>query len=168
VQKLAEAHPPAGVVLLSSVPPRGILLLSWPLFRREIKHVPEMLLSRPVAVDPRDAADLFLNKVDPAEVASFIPLWTPASGRVGREITFGRVAVDAKCIRCPMLVVAGADDVAIPPRVQRKIAAKYDATFRTYPGNGHFLIWESGWDRIAADVAGWLDQHLVAAPARSA
>jgi pimeloyl-ACP methyl ester carboxylesterase len=155
-------------VLLSAVPPGGIPLLSWPLFRREIKHVPEMLTSRAVVPDPRDAADLFLNRIEPAEVASFLPLWTPASGRVGREITFGCIRVDETRITCPVLSVAGADDVAIPVRIQRKTAAKYGATFRRYEGNAHFLIWENGWDRIATDVGAWLDQHLARSQARSA
>ena len=168
VQKAAESVSPAAVILLSSVPPRGIPLLSWPLFRRELKHVPEMLASKAVIANPRDAADLFLNRVDPAEVASFVPLWTPASGRAGREITFGRIAVDGEGVTCPLVVVAGADDVAIPPRIQRKVARKYGAPFRVYERNAHFLIWEAGWDRIAADVATWLDQALSQPAARSA
>ena len=167
-QKAAESLAPAALVLLSSVPPRGIPLLSWPLFRRELKHVPQMLASRPVIVSPRDAADLFLNRVNPAEVASFVPLWTPASGRAGREITFGRIAVDEKRIACPVMVAAGADDVAIPARIQRKVARKYGAVFRVYEGNAHFLIWENGWDRIAPDVATWLDQTAARPAARSA
>jgi non-heme chloroperoxidase len=167
-QKAAESMAPAALVLLSSVPPRGIPLLSWPLFRRELKHVAHMLASRAILVNPRDAADLFLNRVDPTEVASFIPLWTPASGRAGREITFGRIPVSAERIRCPVLVVGGADDVAIPPRIQRRIARKYGATFRLYEGNAHFLIWEKGWDRIATDVGSWIDEHVVRVAARSA
>ena len=168
VQRATEWVSPAALILLSPVPPGGIPLLSWPLFRRELKHIPGMLASRAVIANPRDAADLFLNRVDPAEVASFVPLWTPASGRAGREITFSRIAVDAKRITCPVLVVAGADDVAIPPRIQTKIARKYGAPFRVYDGNAHFLIWEAGWDRIASDVAAWLDQALTQPAARSA
>jgi alpha-beta hydrolase superfamily lysophospholipase len=167
-QKATESVSPAALILLSPVPPGGIPLLSWPLFRRELKHVPEMLASRAVIANPRDAADLFLNRVDPADVASFVPLWTPASGRAGREITFSRIMVDAERVTCPVLVVAGADDVAIPPRIQKKVARKYGAPIRVYEGNAHFLIWEAGWDRIASDVAAWLDQALSQPAARSA
>lgn len=167
-QKAAESVAPAALVLLSSVPPRGILLRSWPLFRREIKHVPEMLFSRTIVPQPQDAADLFLNRVDPADVASFIPLWMPASGRVAREITVGRIAVEASDVPCPVLVVAGAHDVAIPSRIQRKVARKYGAPFRLCESNAHFLIWEAGWDRIASDVASWLDKTLTRPAARSA
>ena len=160
MQKAAESLAPAALVLLSSVPPRGIPLVSWPLFRRELKHVPEMMLSRSVIANPRDVAALFLNRVDPPDVTSFVERWTPASGRVGREITFGCIAVDAKRVAAPVLAVAGADDVAIPPRIQRKVARKYGAAFRVYERNAHFLIWESGWDVIATDVAAWMDETL--------
>ena len=156
-QKAAESLDLAGLVLLSAVPPRGIPLLSWPLFRRELKHVGAMLGSRAIVADPADAAALFLNRVDSDEIVSFLPIWTPASGRAGRDITLGRIAVDPSRITCPVLVIAGADDVAIPPRVQRKVARKYGATFRVYDGNAHFLIWERGWDRIAGDAAAWID-----------
>jgi alpha-beta hydrolase superfamily lysophospholipase len=165
-QKAAESLDVAGLVLLSPVPPRGILLISWPLIRRQTKHVGAMLRSRAILVDPADAAVLFLNRLDPVELVSLIPRWEPASGRAGRDITLGRVAVDASRIRSPVLVIAGADDVAIRPRVQRAIARKYGATFRIYQGNAHFLIWEPGWDRIAADVAAWIDQDPGSVPLR--
>jgi hypothetical protein len=42
-------------------------------------------------------------------------------------MTLGSIAVDAKRIECLVLVVAGAEDVAIPPRIQRRIARKYGA-----------------------------------------
>ena len=160
MQKAAESLAPGALILLSTVPPRGIPLLSWPLFRRELKHVPEMLTSRSVVATPRDVADLFLNRVDPAQVASFVERWTPASGRVGREITFGRIAVDAERVTSPVMGIAGGDDVAIPPRIQRRVARKYQAPFRVYEQNAHFLIWEAGWDAIATDVARWLDEVL--------
>jgi pimeloyl-ACP methyl ester carboxylesterase len=168
VQKAAESLAPAALVLLSAVPPRGIPLLCWPLFRRELKHALAMLTSRAIVADPTDVAALFLNRVDPADAVSFLSRWTPAGGRVGREITFGRIAVDAARITCPVLVIAGADDVAIPPRIQGKVGRKYGATFRVYEGNAHFLIWEPGWDRIAGGVATWIDQHVSHVTARSA
>ena len=167
-QKAAESLAPAALVLLSAVPPGGIPLLCWQLFRREVRHLGAMLTSRAIVADPTDVAELFLNRVDPAEAKSFLERWMPASGRAGREISLGRIAVDANRITCPVLVVAGADDVAIPARIQRKVALKYGGMFRVYERNAHFLIWEPGWDRIAADVAHWIDQHVSTVRARSA
>lgn len=155
-QKAAESLDPAALVLLSSAPPRGVLLLSWPLFRRQMKHVPAMFASRPVIADPADNAALFLNRLSPAEALELAPRWTSTSGKAGRELTLGSIAVDANLIECPVLVVAGADDVAIPPRIQRRIARKYGAEFRVYDGHAHFLVWEPGWERIAGDVAAWV------------
>jgi pimeloyl-ACP methyl ester carboxylesterase len=159
-QKAAESLAPAALVLLSSAPPRGIFLFSWPLFRRQMKHVPAMLASRAVIAEPRDTNALFLNRLSPSEALELAPRWTSTSGRAGREMTLGSIAVDAKLIECPVLVVAGADDVAIPPRIQRRIARKYGAELRVYDGHAHFLIWESGGERIAGDVAAWLEAQV--------
>lgn len=156
-QKAAESLGPAALILLSSAPPRGILLFSWPLFRRQMKHVPAMLASRPVVADPADNTALFLNRLSPSDALELAPRWTSTSGRAGREMTLGSIAVASNLIECPVLVVAGRDDVAIPPRIQRKIARKYGAEFRDYEGHAHFLIWEPGWERIAGDVAAWLE-----------
>jgi pimeloyl-ACP methyl ester carboxylesterase len=163
MQKLAERIETPALVLASAVPPRGILLWSWPLLRREIKHVPEMLTSRAITPSPDDTYAVFFNRLSVEEARSFEPRWVPASGRVGRDISLGRIAVDAARIRCPVLVVAGADDVAIPPRIQRRVARKYDADFRVFPGNAHFLVWEPGWDRVASAIADWLDARVTAA-----
>ncbi|MDQ4080602.1 MAG: alpha/beta hydrolase [Gemmatimonadota bacterium] len=156
-QKAAESLAPAALVLLSSAPPRGIFLFSWPLFRRQMKHVPAILASRPVMADPADTTALFLNRLSPSEALELAPRWTSTSGRAGREMTLGSIAVEANRIECPVLVVAGTNDVAIPPRIQRRIATKYGAEFRDYDGHAHFLIWEPGWERIAGDVAAWLE-----------
>lgn len=160
-QKAAESLAPAALVLLSAVPPRGIPLLSWPLFRRQLKHVPAIVASRAITADPADTSALFLNRLDAHEALELAPRWTPTSGRAGREMTLGSIAVDARRIKCPVIVVAGADDVAIPPRIQRKVARRYAATFRLYEGHAHFLIWERGWERIATDVATWLDEYAL-------
>jgi alpha-beta hydrolase superfamily lysophospholipase len=157
VQKAAESLAPAALVLLSAVPPRGIPLLSWPLFRRQIKHVPALLASRSVSADPVDNNVLFLNRLPPSEALELAPRWTSTSGRAGREMTLGSIAVDSRLIKCPVIVVAGTDDVAIPPRIQRKVARKYGAEFRVYDGHAHFLVWEPGWERIAGHVATWLE-----------
>jgi pimeloyl-ACP methyl ester carboxylesterase len=156
-QKTAESLAPAALVLLSSVPPRGIPLLSWPLFRRQIKHVPALIASRPMNAHPADTNALFLNRLSRSEALELEPRWLATSGRAGREMTLGSIAVDSDRVEFPVLVVAGADDAAIPPRIQRRIARRYGAEFRVYDGHAHFLIWEPGWERIAGDVAAWLE-----------
>jgi pimeloyl-ACP methyl ester carboxylesterase len=160
VQKVAESEETAALVLASVVPPRGIPLLSWPLVRRELKHVPAMLASRVIQPSPDDMYAVFFNRLTPEEARSFEPRWTPASGRVGLDISLGRVAVDPSRIGCPVLVVAGSDDVAIPPRIQRRVAHRYKADLRVFAGNAHFLVWEAGWDRVAGEIGAWLDHHV--------
>ena len=80
----------------------------------------------------------------------------PESGRVARELSLGTVAVDAGRVRCPVLSVSAADDRFVPPGVGRRIADKYGAAYRVFPGHGHFMIWEPGWERPAGEIEQWV------------
>jgi alpha-beta hydrolase superfamily lysophospholipase len=65
--------------------------------------------------------------------------------------------VDARRVRGPMLVVAGSDDRITPAKMVRRVARRYGATLREYPGFAHMLLMEPGWERIAGDIADWLE-----------
>ena len=70
-------------------------------------------------------------------------------------------AVDARNIRCPVLVVAGGEDKVISPVTCRKTAQLYPgATFREAAGRGHFLIMEEGALQLAESCADWLAHAL--------
>ena len=46
-------------------------------------------------------------------------------------------------IRCPTLVSVAEDDVLVPPRFSRELAARIPgAELRTIPGAGHVYFWE--------------------------
>ncbi len=46
-------------------------------------------------------------------------------------------------IRCPTLVSVGEDDILVPPRFSREVAARIPgAVLRTVPGAGHVYFWE--------------------------
>ena len=75
---------------------------------------------------------------------------------------FGTVKVDAGKVRCPVLVVNGGKDRMISPALARWTAERYGAELRLYPGNGHWLIEEKGWEKIAGDVGEWLESKFAA------
>jgi len=79
------------------------------------------------------------------------------SGRAGREIMLGAVAINARQVRCPMLVLAGDEDRFVPQRVARRVAAKYDAPLRLMDGRGHLMMQEPGWDAAAGEIERWID-----------
>lgn len=155
-QKLAEAGAVRAAVLLCSAPPRGIPLVSRALIARQIKHVPAMLSSRPIVGTRADHDVLTFNRVPVGERAALFAQLVPESGRVARELSLGTVAVDASRVRCPVLSVSAADDRFVGPAVGRRIAAKYGAEHRLFAGHGHFIVWEPGWERPAADIEQWI------------
>ncbi|MFN2566311.1 MAG: alpha/beta hydrolase [Gemmatimonadaceae bacterium] len=156
-QKLAELGALRAAVLVSPAPPRGISPLSLRLMARQAKYLPALLLSREIRVGRDDADAIILNRVPFAERATVFSRFEPDSGRAGREITLGAIAVDQRRVRCPMLVLAGDEDRFIPLRVARRVAAKYGAPLRILPGRGHLMMREPGWAEAAAEIEKWVE-----------
>jgi pimeloyl-ACP methyl ester carboxylesterase len=151
------AHGLGRVVLVSPAPPRGIPLVSLPLIARQIKYVPALLGSREIRVGRADADAIIFNRVPSDERPALYSRLEPDSGRAGREIMLGAVAVDERRVRCPVLVLSGDADRFVPLRVARRVAAKYAATLHVLPGRGHLVMREPGWAEAAGEVAGWVD-----------
>lgn len=156
-QKLAELGAVSAAVLVSPAPPRGIPLISLRLVVREAKYLSALLRSREIRVERADADAIILNRIPPKERPAVFARFQPGSGRVGREIMLGAVAIDQRLVRCPVAVIAGDDDRFIPLRVARRVAAKYDAPLHVLPGRAHLMMQEPGWREAAAAVGRWLD-----------
>ncbi len=162
VQKLAELLDPPAAVLLAPAAPRGVFpLCTFELARLALKHLPEMLLARPVAPSFEEASALLLGRTLPAERRPVFERLVSESGRAAFDMAVAGVPVDARRVRSPMLVVAGYDDRITPAKLLRRVARKYDAELRVYEDHAHMLLMETGWETIAGDVAAWLDAlHL--------
>ena len=151
------------LVLLSPAPPRGISVLSGPLFRRQLRYLPALLRSKPVVPRFRDMRDLVLNRIAPAEQKAAFSRFVPDSGRAGRQMSFRSVSVDASRVRnsgCPVLVVTSDDDRFVPSRIAEQVAERYHAPVFMARGHGHLMLCEPGWNEGAAFVADWLGREL--------
>ena len=162
-QKLAEEGMARALVLLSPAPPRGISVLSGPLFRRQLRYLPALLRSKPVVPRFRDMRDLVLNRIAPAAQKAAFSRFVPDSGRAGRQMSFRSVSVDASRVRnsgCPVLVVTSDDDRFVPSRIAEQVAERYHAPVFMARGHGHLMLCEPGWNEGAAFVADWLGREL--------
>ena len=162
-QKLGEEGLARALVLLSPAPPRGISVITARLLRRQLRYLPAILRSRTVVPRFGDARDLVLNCVPEGERRALFAQFVPDSGRVGRQMSFGAVKVDAARLRsheCPVLVVTSDDDRFIPPRVAQRVARRYQAPVYMARGHGHFLLREPGWTEAASFIAGWLEREV--------
>jgi pimeloyl-ACP methyl ester carboxylesterase len=157
-QKLAELDAACGAVLLCAAPPRGITVASPSLLVRQLKHAPAVLFSRPLVPDRSDAEALMFNRIPPAEHEALLARMVPESGRAGRELSLGMIAVDERRVRVPVLSVTALDDRFLVPRVGRAIARKYGAESMELAEHGHYLLAEPGWERVADAVAAWLER----------
>jgi pimeloyl-ACP methyl ester carboxylesterase len=87
------------------------------------------------------------------------------SGRALFEIAFPwldarkATTIDPRVVTVPLLFVAAEKDRLTPPGVVHGVA-KYFAhvsDYVEYPGQGHWVVGQPGWQRIADDAAAWLD-----------
>ena len=159
-QRLAEEGASDTVVLLSSAPPRGIMLATPRLVLKQLKHLPTLVRLSPLRSSRADSDDLIFNRMPAETRADLHARLVPDSALAARQISLGTVAVDETRVRCAMLIAAGLEDRFVAPRVARQLAVKYGAPCWQYPRNAHFLPMEPGWERIAADVESWISRRL--------
>jgi pimeloyl-ACP methyl ester carboxylesterase len=154
--KLAELRLARAAILVSPAPPRGIPLMSARLLVRQAKYLPALLRSREIRVERADADALILNRIPADERPAVFSRLQPDSGRAGREMTLGVVAIDRRRVRCPVAVFGGEDDRFIPLRIARRVAAKYDARLQILPGRAHLPMQEPGWRQAAEEIERWV------------
>ena len=157
-QKVAESGAVRAAVLLCAAPPRGIIVTSPSLIGRQLKHLPNMLRSRPLVASRSDADWLMFNRTPRAEADAAFARLVPESGTAGREMSFGLIAVAAERVTCPVLSVTASDDRFVVPRIGRALARKYRADPLVAEGHGHLVISEPGFEKVAARVIDWLDK----------
>jgi pimeloyl-ACP methyl ester carboxylesterase len=161
-QKLGEEGFARALVLLSPAPPRGISVMTAGLLRRQLRYLPALLRSRRVVPRWADMRALVLNRVPEAEQKATFARFIPDSGRAGRQMSLGRVKVDADRVRgngCKVLVVTSDEDRFIPQRVAQRVAQRYRAPIFVARGHGHLMLQEPGWREPADFIAGWLERE---------
>ena len=166
-QILASRGLARAVVLLTPASPAGIMALTpsvirsfWStLTRNNFWRLPH----RPTF---SEACYSMLNVLSPDEQRAAYDRFVYESGRAASEIGFWifdseRAShVNENEVKCPVLVVAGAEDRITPASVVRKVARKYGPTtqYAEAEGHGHWLMAEPGWQHVAETVADWLDR----------
>jgi pimeloyl-ACP methyl ester carboxylesterase len=155
------AHDPRvrAMVLLCSVPPRGIVALSGAVARRTPRYLPAMARGRLLRPNRRDAGDMLMNAMAPAERDRWYPSLIADSGTAARQMALGAIAVDPTLVSCPALVVFADQDRISPPSVQPKLVARYRAEHVEMQGHGHLIAVESGWEATASAILEWTGER---------
>jgi len=156
-QKLAETETLRALVLLSSVAPGGIFALRLSVGLCISGNVVDALLRRPFIIPARNARYGIVNTLTSREQSVVYQSFLFESGRALWDIVRGSVVVDQRSVTCPVLVVVGSEDRATPPAIARRIARKYGADYREYPGQCHFL---SASREVMDDAADWVMEQV--------
>ena len=158
------------LVLLTPAPPRGIwsmklssvrsvwsVLTTWGFWHKSHRQTyNEAVYSTMNLLPTEEQKETYDKLVFESGRATFeIGLWFLDRNRA--------TDVEASRVTCPVMVIGGAHDRIMPASVVRKTARKYRnvATYREYADHAHKVIMEPGWEKIAADIADWLDQALL-------
>lgn len=162
--KYAERNPIAGLALLASVPPAGLMgpsmsLALWnPMLMAEIGMVQA---GRPDAMSLEGLRTaLFSKRVPAALVETYLPRMGGESARAVAEM-HGVVQVDPSKIRgkIPILVLGAKEDGLIPPAYIRSTARQLGTTAMILPESGHGMMLDESWPTAATRVAEWLVAH---------
>jgi pimeloyl-ACP methyl ester carboxylesterase len=154
------------MVLLATSPPWGVppstlfeigaaqaMLLNTGFWNKILEPNRDAALTASLGLLPRAERDLVFSRL------------VPESGRATFEVMhwgmdMNRASeVDTSAVECPLLFLSGAEDRVNPPGTVARVAALYKdrAIHETFPGMGHWLIGEPGWDKVAARALEWLE-----------
>lgn len=168
-QKLASRGLASAVVLLNGSVNWGVLPTTH--HERELAKVfisTGAFWEETLLPDFETMARFGLNKLDANEQRRVFDRLGPESGRVLFELFLWMfddkqtTKIDYGAITCPVLVVSGTDDLAVPPSTSRLIAERHGerATFHEALGYGHYLTLEPEWKRVAELCADWIDRQV--------
>jgi pimeloyl-ACP methyl ester carboxylesterase len=149
-------------VCIGSVAPNGILTLDWDFIRGTAAIANPLRGDRPYWMTEREFRRRFCNTLTEEEArAAYLKYAVHESRNVLRGCLGHAGRVDLKKEHAPLLFIAGDQDRTIPERLEKKNVEAYapDAgvvDFKEFPGRGHFICGEPGWQEVAAYIDGWL------------
>ena len=159
VQKYLEGARPAGVALLASVPPQGVLATTLRIMRRfPLQFLRANLTMRlyPLVESEELCRHFFLSEsIDPdvlREVTQKVVDESYLAFLDMLALTLPRAKTAP-----PMIVLGGAEDTIFRPREVERTAERYGADLQILPGLAHDLMLDTGWKAAADALAGWLE-----------
>jgi pimeloyl-ACP methyl ester carboxylesterase len=173
VQRLLGQNLAAAAVAIDPAPIKGILYLPPSALK-----VASVALKNPakrkgvVVLTPTQFRYGFGNALSEAESRELYDRWTiPSPGRPLFEAAVANFSpaspakVDtANATRGPLLLTSGLSDHTVPPAIVKQTLKRYAKSgavteLREFPGRGHSLTIDSGWQEVAGAALDWLQRH---------
>jgi len=173
-QRLLDQRAIAAAVAIDPAPVRGVMALpfaqlrsAWPVLGNPLT------LHRAVSLKPKQFRYAFANCLSDSEAAELYERWTiPAPGRPLWEAALANFSPNAQTkvspqkSHAPLLLMAGQHDHTVPPETTRLVRQLYAASssrldLKEWPGRGHSLVIDHGWQDIADYTLAWLHKRRI-------
>lgn len=159
----------AGLVLIASVPPTGLLPASTALAWRDPELWQAIGRLQTLGEDGADIGVLkramFTDDVPEVAVRPHLQRFQNESRQAVLALQAPQAINPWAFWGLPVQVLGGARDTLIPPVFQHWTAGLLGRTAEMLEGFGHGLMLEPGWERVAGRIADWLEAEFGAAAA---
>ncbi|MFO1372468.1 MAG: alpha/beta fold hydrolase [Candidatus Competibacteraceae bacterium] len=170
IQKYLESHPAvAGVVLMASAPPQGLLPTTLHMALRHPFLFPQIwlfsLLGPNYGTPDLMRRALFSPNMPFSKLREFFRYVQAESQMVSLDMLgLNPLRLKPEALQMPFLVLGAQNDVFIAPALVEQTARFYHAEVKIFPNMAHAMMLESNWQDAADYLLGWLERALSAQP----
>ena len=144
-QLVAERYPLRGLVLLTPAPLHSAVGDLVAIGRDRPMDLARAVVGQTLSMEP----EILFAGLDPATARAYSDRTGTESPLVQWELL---LSYDVGPIRCPVLVVGTPQDRLVRPDDVRRTAARHGVEPVWFPGMGHDVMLDAGWDRVLAEV----------------
>ena len=151
----------AGLVLMSSVPPQGLLAAAIGLaFLKPglMSDLNRLLGGGRVALDTLREA-MFAQPVGTADLARWYKRMQPESHRAIWDMTLFNLPLKSRMNLPPLLVLGAEHDHLIPASQVEMTARHYGVAAEIFASMGHGMMLERDWAQVAGRILAWLGEQ---------
>lgn len=166
VQKYLETQPEvAGIVLMASVPPQGLIPSNLHMALRHPFLFQQMalfaMLGPSVGSIELMRSLLFSRDMPLVQLQEYFDLVQAESQIVSLDMMwFDPLRLKPEQVRAPILVQGAQDDVFVSPAMVRETARFYRTQPHIFPRMAHAMMLEMRWREVADQLLGWLESTV--------
>ncbi len=174
VQKYLETHPhAAGLVLMASVPPQGLLPTSLHMAMRHPFLFQQMslfsLLGPSYGTPEMMRRLLFSQEMPLSKLQEYFDYIQAESQVVSLDMMgLNPLRLKPESLQIPILALGARNDVFVSPAIVEETARWYKADVHIFPEMAHAMMLEMNWREVADYLLAWLDRAVDVQPADAA
>ncbi len=158
VQKAIARYPAKGAVLVAPIPARPGVGTLASIARRHPEDAAKIMVGGSLPMRP----EYLFNRLDPETASAYAARCGKESPAAQFQVLLHLPAGTPKG-GAPVLVLGTPNDALVPIADVRDTAGRTDAELIEFPGIGHDMMLDGGWEGPAEAMLGWIDAAVDAA-----